>query len=174
MEEAGVKGCAFVDYDRDVAGGVGDFVFEFFYSSREGLILGGDVSLGDSTDEMLKSERKSVMFTGSEAAKFAKINGRKTPVSNIFSRLCQEEVLQRNKLLEFREELPALSTRERSKRTAVTSTLLATRPIRMPGSSSDWSAHNLNDNGNDNISTIILKIEKLCCHMEERELCSLK
>ena len=64
MEDGGVKGCVFVDYDRDVARGVGNFVFEFFYSSREGLILGGDVSLGDSTDEMLKSERKSVMFAG--------------------------------------------------------------------------------------------------------------
>ena len=59
MEDGGVEGCVFVDYDGDVAGGVEDFVFEFFYSGREGLILGGDVSLGDSTDEMLKSERKS-------------------------------------------------------------------------------------------------------------------
>ena len=90
------------------------------------MVFGGDVSLGDSTDEIFKSETKSVMFARSEAAKFAKINGRKTPVSNIFSRLCQEEVLQRNRLLELREELPALSTRERSKRTVVTSTILVT------------------------------------------------
>ena len=47
MEGGGVEGCVFVDYDRDVAGGVVDFVYEFFYSSREVLILGGDVSLGD-------------------------------------------------------------------------------------------------------------------------------
>ena len=39
MEGGGVEGRVFVDYDRDEAEGVGEFVFEFFYSSREGLIL---------------------------------------------------------------------------------------------------------------------------------------